>query len=608
MASLTDRVYYPSCVVNLTLRFDPNFNIADENTSSAQSTANRNQTTENKPRGIPIVVQGPALSPGELGPQDLQRNQSYITYRIPKSASIELNSFRQAGTFSLTFDYRELPIDPRLLHNVAVQIYLGTVNAADFASGVTDLKSPENRRKSVLEPIDPPVPEDNKPDSYNPAEGNLIMHGLVDQADITYTDKGATLVLTGRDLRGLLLDMNFPSEGFNKVNPNQPIDKVVTQILGLLPLGDKVDVWTNAGDWEGGILPTPGQLGKVTESRQRGETGTNTAPQGSSGGNISAWDLITKECYLVGAIPFFIGRTLVIRPAKTLFDTVRNADKASPFKKERRAGESSEPFYYRKMVWGQDIEELKFERKFMGIKAPRIELVGIDPDGKGPKKAIVVTYPKKAPGRGGSKTLTAGDADSKGSEDTLRLPPIRGIKDKKQLEKIAEGLFHEIGRQEMGGSLATKTLASFGGNNADPDLLRLKPGDVIEIDSGGEGFSRSPIVDELSRFKSRPIGELIQEVAKKLGDENLARAIVASTRGRVLELANLFKVTNVKYQVDEGGAVGISCDFQNFVIARQEGERPVPSSTIPAKPARRGPKRKPTVTVNEADVKIKFLK
>lgn len=42
-------------------------------------------------------------------------NVSYVLNRVPKRASVELPGYRQAATFELTVDFKELPIDPRTL-------------------------------------------------------------------------------------------------------------------------------------------------------------------------------------------------------------------------------------------------------------------------------------------------------------------------------------------------------------------------------------------------------------------------------------------------------------------------------------------------------------
>src|SRR5262249_48212793 len=142
------------------------------------------------------------------------------------------------------------------------------------------------------------------------------------------------------------------------------------------------------------------------------------AAAGSQSSKATAWDLITQYCFLVGAIPYFDGWVLRVRPARSIFElrqagldaeaearraiaTImpfgrRLPDLPTPFKggMPRDVGEPQK-LRIRRLVYGRDVKTLAFERKFSGAKVPVIEVVGIDDTTRGRGKLLVVQYPPK---------------------------------------------------------------------------------------------------------------------------------------------------------------------------------------------------------------------
>jgi hypothetical protein len=151
------------------------------------------------------------------------------------------------------------------------------------------------------------------------------------------------------------------------------------------------------------------------------------------------------------------------------------------------------------------------------------------------------------------------------------IQEIPGIADKDRLLEIAKNLYEEVGRQELGGSVQTKNLASFGGDNTDPDMLSIRPGDPVEFRIQGidarMAESGSPI-NELLEWEGRDFEDEVKVVSARLGNDKLARALVEFNRGKILALQKTFRVSNVKYDWDVDSGVSIAFDFQNFVEIR----------------------------------------
>lgn len=602
-------VYYPSLVVNLTLRFDEAFHVFDEPAISTAMLAtqivgpidiSQNLTPEpllTQP-GVGVPIFGDAITAQ-------QRNMNTLLNRIPKSASIEMPGFRQASKFNLTFDYRDIPVDPRLLRSIAVSIYMGAVLPENFSDGMVRYND-QGGRASVLQP----------------SESNLLMTGLVDTWSASHTDKGSEIQMEGRDHRGWLLDTIIDPALEKGLDLNRPIDDVVLQILRKHPQGKNINVVTYVEDWLGDDaqgpldLPSPGDPGKLTRSRLGANGKKPKANPPGSSTSCSYWLLITQYCQLVGACPVFVRSDLVIRPFKSLWDQQHGGltpELNTPFSGDSprnvTTGEASQettnPIRIREFVYGRDIQSLTYERKYSTYGTPSTVLcMSVDPGkGRGNAKLVSAQWPtvvaqaEKAFALGlinktelarvkadfaksnASKKGTVAPSGKAVSENVLRIP-VPGVKDASRLQEIAQAIFEEVKRGEMGGVVQTKNLSSFGGSNADPDLMRLRPGDAVQILVDQRALSsKSPLVNIYSDLARMPIAEAAKELRKRVGlgqtmSEDIARVIVATARGSIVELQTFFRVKNVKYNWAAGNGINIAFDFQNYIEARSKTAPP----------------------------------
>lgn len=571
---------FPSMVVAITIRFDDSYHVLDSAMPAPQSStdlANGNPMVFGPPNLVPLIDRGAVDQLTQIGAQ------------LPKSGSVELPGFRQAGHFEFTFDFRNLPIDPRLIQAMSIDAYLGLVNPKDFATGIVRPNS-DGSRSSILKPTD----------------DDLLMSGVVDDHSFESTDKGFTLHISGRDLRGILIDGKLDSRVFEKLDLTKPIDEVVNQILHKTPLLKDVVVSVNPDDWPNQQLPNVPINARV----RRGADGQGkpvSVPQGP-GDKISPWDLITKYCFLVGAIPYFQGRQLRIRPARSLFDQQKGGTQsAGPnydpnvqtpflrgFPRNVRVGNppSTENLKIRRFVFGRNLINFKFERKYGGIKTPVVQVPYIDTTSKkkGLAKVQVAEWPAKNLGLSQKeqqrvRTTTAAASGNASQTDILRIP-VAGIRSKEAALEIAHGVWEEIGRGEVGGSCSTKDFTSFNTfelseNDVDPDVVRMRPGDAVQVMVDTRALSsNSPLVSEVTDHSRRSFNEEVDEVAKRLAgpngktDKNLAKVLVATARNSIAELLDTFRVSTIKFSLAEGGAIGIDFDFQNFIVPRYQVASP----------------------------------
>lgn len=551
-------IYYPSLVCSLTLRIDEALLSGKVPTSlSAQQISGQAFSLPMGATGKVGIIEG---ADGDL---------SHLLYIVPKQASVELPGYRQARKFSLTFSYRDFPLDPRAMRAVGVEIYIGTVTDINFARGMF-LEKDYGRLASVL-PIN---------------DKNLILSGTADSITTTFSEKGSEVQIEGRGIEGIFHDSKLVADSIKKVKVDQPIDAVVRDLLSEIGFGKAgVTVEADKSDWPNGIVPSPGSRAVLTRTNLGKMGQSPKLPAKGDSASSSVWDLITNACFYVGAVPFFEGRILKIRAAKNLFQqkAAGVTGNATPFKDGKKrtieVNKEKSDISVRKMVYGRNLREFKLERKFGGVKVPTIICRSTNTDSKerGDKKIIEAKWPDIMlgvdPAKVENSKKTSIAPNGKSAQEEVIVITVHGIKDKDRLQEIAKNIREEIGRGEMGGSASTRDLASFGGDNTDTDLLTLRPGDAVEFEVDATGLSgRPPVISDLTLENQKPAAELAKAISAKLGPgyEKLAELLAKTKNGTVVGLQSAFRVSNVKYSWDNSGAVGVDFDFQNYVIVRND--------------------------------------
>jgi hypothetical protein len=519
----------------------------------------------------PEAISGAVLVPLSYGGDKF----TVFTSRVPVSANIVLPHPREAGTFTLIFDYREFPIDPRLLRAVGVEIHLGTVTADDYARGMSGKRDASGRPLSLirtrLDMADPVTGESQVDPS------TLMFFGSCDRWRVAHTDHSSTIHLEGRDVRGIFLDTKLAYDRLDGLNTDQRIDFVVRDIIKTMASEQdfKLDVFTVPGEWPGGEVPSPGDTEGLTRVRS-GAKGTSASsnPSNASGGGggnkANYWDLITNYCALVGGVPYLTNTGLWIRPARSIFDVLSDAAIATPFAggKPRQVGDES--IRVRRMVWGRNLRSLTFDRKFAGTVVPIVQVVSISDREQGINRLLIAQWPP----------AETPQAQSKAENEVIKIP-VPGINDLDRLIEIAHDIYEEIGRGEMGGSAQTMNLASEGGSNEDADMLRLRPTDPVEFMVDARALtSAAPLVSELNEASRRSFEEEVEILYRQLGDRDIARVLVAQSRGAIPELLQFYQVSRVGFEWSSNDGVSVSFDFQNYVVSRH-GQAPSVIDTNP---------------------------
>jgi len=461
---------------------------------------------------------------------------------------------------------------------------MGTVAASEFAANATGQQPQGPRRLS----------------SVNQSPSTLVLKGIVDSWHVSHGTSGSVATLEGRDLVGLFLNTPLTPEILSGLNLNQRIDEVVRQLV------NKISDWNQnldvepapASQWPKGKVPKLFSLAALDPNTPRvRKSADGKKPRKSAGADqdkLNFWDLITRYCNIVGAVPYYTVKpkapvtsdsgykaTLMIVPQYGLYNYLPGATRQapSPFKN----GRSSATGPVRQLMYGRNIEELTLERKYQGITARAVELVCYDTSSEERGGARLLTaisnakqsYAQKQ-GAAPLSTNTAAASRSgvspngKATNDDILRIVVNGISSQDELQTLADGLYEEIMRGELGGSVTTKALASFGGNNEDPDLLSIRPRDPIHLGVDIRPLAaRAPNVDTPLTAQNRtPAAQLAREIQARGVDENLARAVAYTSRNAVVELNNTFRVNAVRFDWDITSGISVALDFHNYVMAR----------------------------------------
>ena len=458
---------YPSVVAHLLLKFEDKLTIR---VNEGEGFVNEQLVTD----------------PGSIGAQ--------VMNRVPTKCSVEFQGHTQAATFKLTFDYRELPIDPRTVVAARVEIYAGTVSPEDFADGIQHEVSPGVRR-SILKTR---TPEGRTIDK------DLLMVGLVDVWNVEHSEDGGEVHLEGRDLRGLLLDSPLvtprdqpqrrgarpqPRTGgahhpqrrrtsiLDRLDCSQNIAALVLQILEehdqIRKLPFPIEVSCRAEQFEDGVIPSPGAASHIPRHR-KGAAGRGSASGGGSD-NLNFWDIITRYCYLVGCVPRFVGRKLVISPGRALFASLQHEFDRTAFAGNAvRTNEATGDVWgIRRLVYGLDIKSLKISRKYAGHAKPKtVRVVSVNRSaptrGHYNDRLLEALWPPRNAAEARRDGLSTGHGrdlrDSLGGQESSEIlnVPVTGINNMAQLVSIAQSLYEQIGRGEIKGDIESAGLTSFG--------------------------------------------------------------------------------------------------------------------------------------------------
>lgn len=485
---------------------------------------------------------------------------------VPVSVSIERNGLRTADTATVTLDFRDVPVDARLVRSAAIEIYLGVVNPIDFEEGMRNGRSPDGSLSSLVN-----------------QDSRLVTHffGVVDDWKTALDESGGDLVtISCRDYSALLLDT--PVATGTAIDLTKPIDQGIQDFLrlyptlGATPQGQGIEVFYGSPFEENaGPVPVPAHAAPASTAPRRGR-GARQARGGDQ--NTNLWDVVTDTCVRVGLVPLFFDYHLRLIDPRTFYT---NRDRPT------------------RMLYGQNLRHFEASRKLGGTRVPTIEVRCWDPD-IGRTRWARYPVPDGADASASAGIFGVSDPPSRpyranvvsvsgwSPENRIQTYVVQGVTDPDVLRRVARSTFEQIGRQEIEGNFQTDVVTSSSAlfsrqgilraDNA--DLLLAQSGDAVEVlVSGVPGTSRSAAGLSASEIASMEV----QRRADYLVSIGWRRE-VADRFSRFAQAASfqtVFRVQNVRLEMDADVGLTVNVDFINYIVVREEAQTNPDSGVAP---------------------------
>jgi hypothetical protein len=566
--------YYPGARVAFIVRLDdPHRKRFNRNKATLPVT----QTSSKYPEVLDVVNEGGAL---RLVPKSVQGAQKttkkgtpfhlsvpninddpltqVISGVIPNRASLALNGIRSASTLTLEIPFSALPIEPRMVRGVGVEFYLGTVTASDFARGVA---GDTREAKNGAEPLNI-IPE-SYTDAFGRPRSNLRFSGWVDEWEVVWGESQPMVRLQCRDNTAILIDTQAPA--LLALDPKIPLDQAFAKYLARFPQFAGLSVK---------YLPESAQAPTYREVTAKAAFNPRFgAPQFMANGQGSVMDYFAD---VAGALGLVVRSdpstaTIIIQQPRSIYGDSFPTRDDDPF---GRTTESGLQMPYRMFVFGRNVLDLSMKRKYTVAGPTTIEVRSYDPV---KKRNLVVRYPYKA------ERLERGLPGQLLPDEKIQQFFQRGITDQKTLHRIAQGLYEQLGRNEIELNVKTRNLGSFGGSALDPDLLDCKVGDTIQFEVTADAQTGELNAVNAVEVAQRQSGSA-RDYVQRLGySERFAAAYAEVMRNALL--LPYFRVKRMDFSWDIERGVDIAVTGINYIGVRGDEleDEPKPSAQEIAK-------------------------
>lgn len=255
----------------------------------------------------------------------------------PRSITVYSNNIKEADTWSVEFDARDLPISPQLIRGGSCEIYLFQTPGIGQSPEV--LKAKDNPLTPLLEGLEPTIV------------------GLFDEVSLELSDNGRTVSIDGTDYTALFIAKQWPER--KRIPSGQPLDRVVKQLMSEVPGASAMSLE---------VLPISASLpivgGGSTKTNKKGIPATTAQ---------NYWDVIYDLSLRHGFIVYV--QNLKVRLVEL-----------EAFIKQKKET-------VRKMAWGRNLTSLRMSRRIGKEQVPIVECRSYD-DVK--REIVKARFPKDA--------------------------------------------------------------------------------------------------------------------------------------------------------------------------------------------------------------------
>ena len=498
-------VFYPACKIRLQIRFEDYLDLPP----------------------VAVIPTVPGAEAFGLGAEHAFGTGTFLSTGIdiiPLSCTVERNSYRKADQARFEISFAQLPMDPRIIRAMTVQVFGGTFTPTEFAAAVGPVGAPGFM-----------LPDAYPLDRSTAGQSTEIFRGFADKVDLGSTGDRSVIEVEARDLTSILLDNELKENAVKDIPGDVPLDVLIQQIL----FGDGIPDSPRRNGLPGArglviVNETGGPLPAVSDfkgpqwldSKRSAKKGRKN-PLGSSH-KISYWDLITDLCISAGFICFI--RT----PTKTAnipgMGAVLPASELV-ISRPRTYYADDPTARIRKFIHGLNTTDVKISKKFGGVTVPVVEVRSFDVvSGKQlrgrwpPVPESVIKTKNNKPSVSGlgdnqevkvfvldeinfGQGIPAGASVGEALVSSLTAP----FSTTQFLKEAARSIYEQLARGEQSVSVKTKNLAGFEeffDDGIEADLFLLQAGETVMVEIA-TAVTEDGQVSALRRFASASVDERI---------------------------------------------------------------------------------------------------
>lgn len=436
-----------------------------------------------------------------------------------RSASVHLNNYKEADTFGIDFDARELPFLPGLIRNAGVQIWLFqtdtyTVNASSYAR-------PEN----------------------------IVIAGLVDRPSMRLASDGKTFHMEGRDYTALLIGKAWDPRRKIPVGGSlvDTVQRLVDEATGAAGTGRVLTV-VFVGEQ---LDDAPPRLGVQSATVVHGTVTTKPPTVGEGRGkskkrgisvdhaDSTYWDVIYRLCLHHGFVCY-------VKLDKVIISTPQTLD-----------ANAEEPIL--RVAYGRNLESLEIDRSMGKEAVPQVIAASYDPKSRTTIEARWPDDKSKNVFANRAKISTkSGKISGIGTkkDEELRVDAPFGITDMKLLQAFARNYYSTLARGESKVRLRTKHLRDLG----NLDLLRARTGKPIAI--GFDPFNKEDlrVLSQDERF-ARLVG---------MGYEREIAQLVASEFDKIRQFETPCRTREITFEYDNDQGISVEIEANQYVFVERD--------------------------------------
>lgn len=485
---------------------------------------------------------------------------------IPKSAKVVINSYRQADSWELVFDARDLPFDPQKLRLGTVEISMFLTNGIEDEKRLLSRQFAESEdasagkargyievqraRKEVAD-MDASDRRDRAVDARRTyfEDNEPLITGLFDEAGISCSGSGRWVTLSGQDYTALLIGRQWhPLAGgrARRIPTGQRADDFAEALLREVdPNGILTVKVMGMGDSE---------LPKIYKDKDIGLKGRGIPIEKDT----SYWDVIYKTITRHGLLCYFRNNDLIITRPRSVEELQKDV---------------------RYLAWGANLETIDLDRHFGRAQVPIIILQCMDRHGNLMDPVVEPAEHQKhaelvMKGRLAGKTSFVEKhkavlsptvkkykkplAPLVKETDQYEIETVHGVHDKSVLRQYAKLLRYLRGRGERTVNFSTHHMMDLLGR----PLLGLDVGDPIMID--WRDFDHAELAKQTPERR-------YEDLVERGYQPDVAQAI-ADSYDELIGTQRPMRVNEMTYSWDCDDGIEISGRALDFVTGGDDGK------------------------------------